>query len=392
MKYLISLLIILSVGLSCKKSSQNTPIIASKNYLRPSHELQKSNITIDLVSLRNSFGFTRGFILAVGYLDINQDGYDDIFINAGTGDNNRTNCEMYIYKNGSYVYDNSFFNTPSSLIHARKALVGDYNGDKKPDVFVTGHGYDQPPFPGEYVQLLMSNSSGQYDLKGFDSKIGFYHGACSGDIDNDRDLDIFVLGGNVSYFLINDGKGNFSISTDQIDINQLGGQYHCELLDIDKDGYLDLIIGGHEMDLGNTTKIFWGNSSYRFNVSNKTDLPTVDNYGVITDLDIADLDSDGKNEIIVTRTGGKWINNILNYFYKGWYIQIIKLNGRSAVDKTTELIELNSKDYLSNNNWITWVRVEDYDNNGKLDLFSTKCGGESFVRWELQNNRLIRIN
>ena len=117
--------------------------------------------------------------------------------------------------------------------------MGDYNNDGKPDIFITGHGWDQNPFPGEYDQLLLSEN-GKYKLVEFKDKIGFYHGACSGDIDKDGDLDIFVLGGsaffnsgNNSYFLINDGKGNFTYSTKEIDVNKLGGQYHCELFDID---------------------------------------------------------------------------------------------------------------------------------------------------------------
>ena len=90
--------------------------------------------------------------------------------------------------------------------------------------------------------MMSLNRNKKYDLIKFVDKIGFYHGVCSGDIDNDGDLDIFVLGATNSYFLINDGKGNFSYSTSQIDVNNIEQQYTCELVDIDKDGYLDLMI------------------------------------------------------------------------------------------------------------------------------------------------------
>jgi hypothetical protein len=145
------------------------------------------------------------------------------------------------------------------------------------------------------------------------------------------------------------------------------------------------------MDSDNLTEIFWGNSESKFNNSNKTQLPEVDFYGVITDLDIADLDGDGKNEIAVTRTGGKWINNEMKYFYNGWYIQIVKLNGRIASDLTGEFIEKNLMDYSTPSNWISWVRFDDYNKNGKINFFSTRCGGADFVRWELQNKKLVRI-
>jgi hypothetical protein len=380
-----------------------------KNYLQTSYELQKSNINIDLVALRKENGQKSGSILAIAYLDINGDGFDDIFINAlyGTSSTEKSFGEIYIFNktNGGYQLDNSFFNTgqvPSS-IHPRKALVGDYNNDGKPDIFITGHGWDQNPFPGEYDQLLLSEN-GKYKLVEFKDKIGFYHGACSGDIDKDGDLDILVLGGSNSYFLINDGKGNFTYSTKEIDVNKLGGQYHCELFDIDKDGYLDLILGGHEFNVQDptfldknkiegTVRIYWGNNSGTYDFNSITNMPMVANWGVITDLDFADLDNDNKFELAITRTGGASVNNQINYFYWGWNIQIIKIDNRKVTDITTSAIEQNSSllGYSQGNPWIVWMRFEDFDNNSKIDFFSTKCGGADFVRWELQNGKLIRV-
>ena len=411
----------LSVTVTSKSTSTNTlnksitvvnkPTykINVKNYLQTSYELQKSNINIDLVALRKENGQKSGSILAIAYLDINGDGFDDIFINAlyGTSSTEKSFGEIYIFNktNGGYQLDNSFFNAgqvPSS-IHPRKALVGDYNNDGKPDIFITGHGWDQNPFPGEYDQLLLSEN-GKYKLVEFKDKIGFYHGACSGDIDKDGDLDILVLGGPNSYFLINDGKGNFTYSTKEIDVNKLGGQYHCELFDIDKDGYLDLILGGHEFNVQDptfldknkiegTVRIYWGNNSGTYDFNSITNMPMSANWGVITDLDFADLDNDNKFELAITRTGGASVNNQINYFYWGWNIQIIKIDNRKVTDITTSAIEQNSSllGYSQGNPWIVWMRFEDFDNNSKIDFFSTKCGGADFVRWELQNGKLIRV-
>jgi hypothetical protein len=47
-------------------------------------------------------------------------------------------------------------------------------------------------------------------------------------------------------------------------------------------------------------------------------------------------------------------------------------------------------DYTSPTSWISWMRFDDYDKNGKIDFFSTKCGGADFVRWELQNKKLVK--
>lgn len=371
-------------------ATPSAPIITLKNYLQTSYELQQSDVNIDIMKLRaTKEGINSGWnILAVAFLDINADGNDDIFYNAAYGDTTRTPGKIFIYKNGDYILDNSYFTTPPSLVAARKAIVGDYNNDKMPDIFIAATGYDVAPFSGEYNELLLSNSNKKYDLVKFTARSSFYHGASSGDIDKDGDLDIFIVGKPDSYFLINDGKGNFAYSTTQLDISTLVDQFTCELTDIDKDGYLDLIMGGHEFMSGNTTRIYWGDATYKY--TNKSDIPLVANLGVINDLDIYDLDGDGTNEIFVTRTGGK---NDFSNFYSGWYIQVLSMANRKLIDATSNFIGGNvyTQTKIDNQEWIPWMRFGDFDKNGKVDFYSTKCTNLNMVRWELQNKKLVRI-
>jgi len=123
-----------------------------------------------------------------------------------------------------------------------------------------------------------------------------------------------------------------------------------------------------------------------------TNIPIITNWGVITDLDIYDLDSDGKNEIIITRSGGR--KGSFDYFYNGWRIQIVQINNRTAVDKT----DLYMENYIyepktpNNQEWIPWMRFDNYDDNGRIDFISTKGSTLPFLRWELRNGKLIRIN
>lgn len=410
-------LLFIPICISCTKQSVSDSInkrdsiqspavqIKSKDYQQTSYELQKTSVNEDLMALRTKSGVSSyTFVLACTFLDINGDGNDDIFMSYGlSGINDRVSSKIYLFKGGSYILDSSYFTILPSFYAARKAITGDFNKDGIPDIFVAGHGIDLPPFPGEYTQLLLSNTNKKYDLVKFIDKIGFYHGTCSGDIDNDGDLDIFILGASKSYFLINDGKGTFSYSTSQIDINTLEQEYTCELVDIDKDGFLDLIMGGHEFIVQDSTfsninyitgstRIYWGNPKYFFDTKNMTNIPIITNWGVITDLDIYDLDSDGKNEIIITRSGGR--KGSFDYFYNGWRIQIVQINNRTAVDKT----DLYMENYIyepktpNNQEWIPWMRFDNYDDNGRIDFISTKGSTLPFLRWELRNGKLIRIN
>lgn len=396
MKYYIILLLAL---VSCSKE-EIVPVVdvfytGTKNYVLPSYDLQTSNVNVDLLKLRRDKQNINSNwnILAVTFLDINGDGNDDIFYNSSFGTTDRTEGVIMIYKNGDYVVDNSYFTTPLALIHPRKAITGDFNGDKMPDIFIAAHGDDRPPFAGEYTELLLSNKNKKYDLVKFTQREDFYHGTCSGDIDNDGDLDIFVLGRLDSYFLINDGKGNFTYSLTNIDKTNLIEQYQCELTDIDKDGYLDLIMGGHETMMGNTTRIYWGSSSFKYVTTNMTTIPGILDWGVITDLDIYDLDNDNVNEIIVSRTGGRPFD-FTTYFYSGWQIQILKLSNRTVTDRTTDYIDNNiyTQSTPNNQEWIPWLRFGDYDSNGKIDLYSVRGSNLPLVRWELQNKKLVRIN
>ena len=179
MKKIICLIGILC-ALSCSKSeeptstnqtsnnpvSPNIPTLPSKNYLQTSYELQKSNVMVDLIKLRkDKLGIDNSWnILAFAYLDVNSDGNDDIFMICSYGKGERTKGDLFINKNGDYVVDNSYFEEIPSMVHARKVLIGDFNGDKMPDIFISGHGYDYPPFPGEYNQILLSNNK-KYKLK-----------------------------------------------------------------------------------------------------------------------------------------------------------------------------------------------------------------------------------
>lgn len=77
----------------------------------------------------------------------------------------------------------------------------DYNGDGLEDLFVSGHGYFVPTTAnpnGKRPSLYLNNGNGTF-TNIFDDfpvkKNGDYHGTNWQDIDNDGDLDLFVVGG-----------------------------------------------------------------------------------------------------------------------------------------------------------------------------------------------------
>jgi hypothetical protein len=298
---------------------------------------------------------------AVAYLDANGDGFTDVFIATGEylleGEVN----SMLGINNGSDVFTSStaeFNNSMPPATHARKSITGDFNKDGLEDVFVFDHGYDADPFPGNNPKLIIQNSSGNFSWSKLTQRKGFHHGGASADVDNDGDIDVFV-GGFEPFFFINNGSGQFTIADDRFD-RSISKVFTAELIDVDKDGFVDLLVGAHEHD-GDQTSIYWGSSSGSYSKGLRTVLPAFDKFGTVLDFDAEDFDKDGDRDIVINRTGGGASN-----FYVSSRIQLLLNNGSRQFTDATNKIDNPGVD---TDNWFPWLRARDVDNDGDIDLF-----------------------
>lgn len=346
-----------------------------------SYELQVSDVYVDAFQLIKAFDDR--FYLH-GYGDFNGDGHTDVLISSGLfksytyspvylyyGDGSAVNpdfCECggrcSEYSCNSFVAATNFLpENFEGMQHPRKIITGDYNNDGRLDAYLIGHGYDAPPFPGESPIVLINNGNG-FDAKKIKEHVGFDHGGASADIDNDGDTDLFTLDAHKkSFFLLNDGKGNFTVNRDRLDDHffMQDGYYTSELIDVDQDGYMDLILAGHEQD-GAATIILWGNSYGKYFQNLSTTLPTIQNYKIVFDFDAEDIDGDGDRDIILSRVSD---NTGLYGFYERHYIQVLENVGdRKYVDKTAMRISDNEGD-----RWRVWIHLQDLDGDGDTDIY-----------------------
>ena len=134
------------------------------------------------------------------------------------------------------------------LFRARSTAFGDYDNDGWPDLFLAEACGDGPD-----IALLHNDGNGRFsdrtaEIQGdmlLEVKGG---GSIFGDYDNDGDLDLFVpVGGYKASgrnILLRNDRGVFTDVTVEAGLTDVGKSDNAIWLDYDRDGFLDLYVGG----------------------------------------------------------------------------------------------------------------------------------------------------
>jgi hypothetical protein len=297
---------------------------------------------------------------AVGYADFNRDGREDVLTGYSSGTRETTPLRMLVQSpSGQLILFNHLLPSPNpGSVCARKIIIADFNGDSNPDAFVADHGFDKPPFPGAQPILLLSQDSKLEVGQIPNIPTGFQHSASAADINGDGAPDIFVTDPtNRAFLLMNDGTGGFTVTRQGIPTIQ-HGYYTSEFIDLDDDGFYDLLVGGHEHE-GAETLVFWGDATGTFTPSRSTRIPNDIDYQIVLDFDAEDLDGDGIRELVLTRTKSS---------YRGFYFQMLEMADREFADVSDRIVPDRSTWEGRVARWIPWIVLRDFNGDGSLDL------------------------
>lgn len=191
--------------------------------------------------------------------DVNKDGLDDLFVCASSG----KPAQLLVQQaNGKFnPIDTELFNKAAASEKV-DAVFFDANGDSYPDLYVVSGGNElDNGDPALADQFYLNDGKGHFTSMNGNIPLLLKNKSCVSvaDIDHDGDMDLFVGGltdakiygiAQDSYLLLNDGHAKFSLAPASIiDLKALGIITTSAFMDINKDGWLDLVVSGEWMPI-----------------------------------------------------------------------------------------------------------------------------------------------
>lgn len=266
--------------------------------------VHKENVSLDfdrepLLPFANS---NQGPCISIS--DVNNDGLQDVFIGGAKKQRSR----FYIQTpTGGFEEVQSELFEENAIGEVTASLFFDANGDGQQDLLV-GYGGNEFASGGAIRLRMFLNQNGNLTPHdGFSKPIESNISALKSiDFDNDGDLDLVVASDQIpgqfgktskSYLLSNDGAGNFNDITQEFapTLATVGNIKDVCIADLNSDGKKDLIAVGHWMDVS-----LFINEGRQLTLQTNNGLGNTS--GWWNTVEVADFDQDGDLDLIC----GNW--------------------------------------------------------------------------------------
>ena len=238
-----------------------------------------------------------GKSVGCSWADYNVDGEIDLFV-ANRDQNN------FLYEGSSTGFQKILTgDIVNEIANSSGCAWGDYDNDGYPDLYIANS--------GSVSNLYHNNHDGTFTKvqeEPFTTDVSSCSGASWGDADNDGDLDLFVstgqLGTYENWFYQNNGDGTFTKITGTPMTSEATWSSGSAWGDYDKDGDLDLAVGGYDGD----NLLFKNDGAGNFEKVDDNAFVNAGNY--VEGLAWADYDNDGDLDIFCARNNYFGGNNL----------------------------------------------------------------------------------
>ena len=391
-------LMMLILVFSCERISKNDKVIFELLSLEKTRiDFENTLKYSDEFNIYKYRNFYNGG--GVGLGDVNNDGLLDIYFTA-----NQLPNRLYINK-GDFVFEDV---TKKAKIGGNRAWstgvsMVDINSDGWLDIYVCNSG----DIKGDNKQneFFINNGDGTFSEKAEEmglADIGYSTHASFFDYDKDGDLDLYLL--NNSYTAIGtfnlrnnkreirDKKGGDKLFRNEggkfIDVSEEAGIYGSEIgfglgvsvADINKDGWLDLYISN---DFFERDYIYMNNGDGTFSEELENQMRSISVASMGSD--IADLTGDGYPEIFVTEmlpkdderykttmtfeNWDKYQYNLKNGYYHQFTRNMLHRNNGISFGNKLTFSEVGRLAGVEATDWSWSALIMDLDNDGHKDLY-----------------------
>ncbi|MBW2939125.1 VCBS repeat-containing protein [Aureisphaera sp. CAU 1614] len=238
--------------------------------------------------------------------DINNDGFEDFFVGNAAG----APAASYLQnQDGTFTKNNvSLWNTEAKYEDAN-ALFFDADGDGDQDLYVVSAGYEiAEDSPLLQDRLYINDGKGNFtkNANALPKMLASGKAVAAADYDGDGDLDLFV-GGNLvpkkyplpgkSYLLRNEGGKFIDVTSENNSLSDVGMVSEAVFTDYDNDKDLDLMVVGEWM----APTLFNNNNGVFVKASNISGLEKTEGWWF--SITAADFDGDGDDDYVLGNIG-----------------------------------------------------------------------------------------